>query len=260
MLLVYKQNLGLLIIFSPLAKWEHWHRTLCGLLKPTWRCKNSPSLLKPRVEPSIFWDLSVLKTKHPLCLVVEVTVSLAPLPQTLKEISKAVLFNILFSFWFQSLQCYYLRRWKNLVMTVNLPKNWGSFLSWIHLYSHLSLIQFQVTLVLGGYLPVCTKCRLCFQGFMGPRLLDNTQVCLCPWWQSTSILSFEILLCLYECMHGVEYGAMWKPDKGTRSLGGGVRLLLATMWVLRMEIGSSARAVSVLNHRIISPAPGSGQF
>lgn len=54
MLLVYKQNLGLLIIFSPLAKWEHWHRTLCGLLKPTWRCKNSPSLLKPRVEPSIF--------------------------------------------------------------------------------------------------------------------------------------------------------------------------------------------------------------
>lgn len=61
-------------------------------------------------------------------------------------------------------------------------------------------------------------------------------------------------------MHGVEDGALWKPDKGTRSLGGGVRLLLATMWVLRMEIGSSAGAVSVLNHRIISPAPGSGQF
>lgn len=30
-------NLGLLIIFSPLAKWECRHRTLCGLLKPMWR-------------------------------------------------------------------------------------------------------------------------------------------------------------------------------------------------------------------------------
>lgn len=55
-------------------------------------------------------------------------------------------------------------------------------------------------------------------------------------------------------------GVLRKPDKGTRSPGGGVRLLLATMWVLRMETGSYAREVSVLNHRIISPAPGSRQF
>lgn len=68
----------------------------------------------------------------------------------------------------------------------------------------------------------------------------------------------NILDLFYVCAHPVHVWCLWKSENGVRSPGPGVIDDCQTLLVLRAKPGSSVRVASVVNHRIISPAPCNG--